>query len=154
MLLKFRHPNNLFGEFTHYADIPEEKIKRYVGVITPRDNVSFKFAIPIIEELRPYFNNRESNIYELRELNDFYFIDGGYIVFHNDGQLFFYHQNITHFRIGSNNPFVEINKLSYYFWCYFDIDRKLFYPIGGLNMQFAITSDEEISEKGLEKIVI
>lgn len=152
MLLKFRQ--NVFGDFTHYSDIAEEKLKRFLGPLTPRDEVSFKFSIPIIEELRPYFDNKEENVYILKIPYDFYFIDGGHFVICADGNLYFFHQAITHFRINNQNPFVPVSEIKYYSWCYFDNDRKKFNPIGGVNMQFGLTTKEEIAEKQLQEFTI
>lgn len=151
MLLKFR--SNIFGEFTHYAEIDDGEIKRFVGPLSPMDNVVFKFSIPIIEELQPYFNHQSEKTYLLKVPYDFYYVEGGYIVLHSDGQVFVYEQNITHFKIG-NNGFQPIENISYYYFARFNKETNTFIPIGGVNMQFSITNEQEIEEKALKKMEI
>jgi len=151
MLLKFR--SNIFGDYTHYAEINDNEIKRYVGPLSPIHNVVFKFSIPIIEELQPFFDFQSENTYILKVPYDFYYVEGGYIVIHFDGQIFIYEQNITEFSIG-NNAFQPIENINYYYYARFNKTTKIFSPLGGVNTHFAITNEAEIHEKGLKKMEI
>jgi len=135
ILLKFRNANNILGDFTHYAEVEDEKIKRYVGPIAHIHQVSFRISAPIHEDLQPYFNNMTEDIWVLRIPYDFYFVDGNYFVIYTLG-----HQ------------FIPIHDMRYYLWCYFDYQGQNFLPIGGLNMQFAVTTRDEIEQNNLERI--
>lgn len=152
ILLKFRNANNILDDFNHYAEVEDEKIKRYIGPIAHIHQVSFRISLPIHEDLQPYFNNRTEDIWVLRIPYDFYFVDGNYFVIYTLGQQFILHHNITHFRVGNSNPFVPIHDMRYYLWCYFDYQGQKFLPIGGLNMQFAVTTRDEIEQNNLERI--
>ena len=151
MLLKFRHPNNILGDFTHYADVDESKIKRYIGPIAPVNHVSFRISDPIHQDLQSYFNRME-NTWIMNIPYDFYFVEGNYIVILKMTQTFILHHNITDFRIGEINPFVPTQNMNFYLWCYFDYDNRVFIPIGGLNTQFAVTTLQEIQQRGLAEI--
>jgi hypothetical protein len=149
MLLKFCGDKS--GTFTHYYEIPNNEIKKYVGPINEWHQVSFKFALPIDPNLRPYFNNREEYEYELNVPYEFYYVEGGNIVVYYNGELFFHNQNITHFKVG-NNDFQPIANISLYYSCWFNAVKKIFQPIGGIYMQYYFTTEKEIQEKGLQKM--
>ncbi len=152
VLLKFRSPENILDDFTHYAEVDENKIKRFVGPIAQIHQVSFRISTPIHADLQPYFNNRTEDVWELKIPYDFHFVEGNYLVINEKGQQFILHHNITHFRVGNNNQFVPINNMTFYLWCYFDYETQSFITIGGLNTQFATTTREEIEQNNLERI--
>ena len=154
MLLKYR--KDTFGVFTDYLAIPEDELARYVGPLNPYnpwEQITFRFAIPIIEELQPYFNHRHENEYRLRVPYHFYYVEGGHIVIVYQNQLFFFHQNITHYQIG-DHPWQPIENMRLYQLCRFIPERNIFAAIGGIHTQLQATSEEEIEELGLQLITL
>jgi hypothetical protein len=147
MFLKIR--SQILEDYDKYVVVPEENFKRYIGLRTANDIISFKINDPLEERLMPYFMRLGEKQYALRALDEFYYIEGGFFIIRHHGIEMYCHQDITEFRIGDRNNFHPIENMLYYYWCFFDLDNTKFRSIGSFELHFAITTEEEIANMRL-----